>query len=374
MSDEPPDAPSGWPQGFAGSDADREALLGLSVLADRVRVVHRVAWKEGTARRSLRAIRHGAEGDRLREAAGAADPRALRRRLKECGARMLAPGEYPPELDLIPDPPVALFVRGELSPGVRVTVVGARRCTAYGREVAEALGRGLAAAEVAVVSGAAFGIDAASHRGALKAEGTTVAVLGSGVDVPTPERNRPLIEEIAGRGAVVSEYPPGTGARPQRFPARNRILAALGKAVVVVEGTAGSGALITARYKLDMDQDVLAVPGPVTSPYSEAPNGLIRDGAGLVRSAADVLESIAWDPLALPGLAAPPDGVADGERGVLAAVGGGPSTLDALAAGLARPHGEVLTTLVRLELKGLVRSVGGRWERTLAGRARSETP
>lgn len=367
MPDEHAPPPQGWPEAFAATEADRDALLALSTLTDDLRWVHRIGWKMGTASACLRAIRRGDLGDRLREAADRADPAALRRRLRACGGRMLAHGDpgYPGGLTRLPDPPAALFVRGSLPEGPAVTVVGARRCSEYGREIAAAIAQGLAAVGVAIVSGAAFGIDAASHRGALSARGPTVAVLGSGVDVPTPERNRGLIERIAERGAVVSEYAPGQGALPARFPARNRILAALARAVLVVEGTARSGALITARHAVDVGVDVLAVPGTVTSPYSEAPNALIRDGAGLVRSAADVLGAIDWDPLAIPTGGPDAAGVGEDEGRVLAAVGGAPMTLDAVARRLGRPTGEVLVVLVRLELRGLVRAVGGRWERTV---------
>src|SRR5205809_6482365 len=156
-------------------------------------------------------------------------------------------------------------------------MVGARSCSSIGKEVATAFGRGLAGAGVCVVSGGARGIDAASHRGALRAGGRTIAVLGCGIDLLYPGQNRALLREVLGSGALVSEYPPGTPAEPFRFPARNRIVAALCRAVVVVEGARGSGSMITADHALDVGREVFAVPGAVSSPLAAVPLELIRD-------------------------------------------------------------------------------------------------
>jgi DNA processing protein len=223
------------------------------------------------------------------------------------------------------------------------------------------LGGGLAAAGVTVVSGAALGIDAAAHRGALRADGLTVAVLGSGIDVPYPRGNRRLIERIAEAGTVVSEYPPGVRPVPRRFPARNRIVAALSRAVLVVEGASGSGSILTAEFGMELHREVLAVPGPVTSPLSDAPHALIRDGATLVRGLDDVLAV-----LGLQGgdAAEIVPGLSEDERRVLGAMAGTGLTLESVVARAAIPPGAAMAALVELELRGFVRSAGGRYERT----------
>jgi DNA processing protein len=171
-------------------------------------------------------------------------------------------------------------------------MVGARNCSPAGAETAKAIARSLSRAGVRVVSGAARGIDKAAHLGALGGAGGTVAVLGCGIDVAYPNDNRTLLAEIASHGAVISEYPPGVPAEPFRFPARNRIVAALSRAVVVVEGADGSGSMITADHALEVGREVFAVPGPVTSPLSAVPLSLIRQGATLIRGPHDLLEDL----------------------------------------------------------------------------------
>ena len=182
------------------------------------------------------------------------------------GARFLTPddAEYPSSCLQLDDPPVALYVRGARLDvdEVRVAIVGARRCSTLGGEIARDLGRRLGSAGVCVVSGAAYGIDASSHRGALDAGGRTIAVLGSGIDVGYPRSSADLIERIAQTGSVVSEYAPGVPAEPHRFPARNRIVVALSSALVVVEGAALSGSRISVDHALDLGREVFAVPGP----------------------------------------------------------------------------------------------------------------
>jgi DNA processing protein len=247
-----------------------------------------------------------------------------------------------------------------------VAIVGARHCTAYGREVAAALARGLASAGVAVVSGAALGVDGAAHRGALDAGGPTVAVLGCGVDIAYPATHRGLLGEIAARGSIVSEYPPGTPPQPHRFPARNRLVAAMARATVVVEGADGSGSMITVDQAQDCGRDVLAVPGAVTSPLSGVPNELIRSGAALVRDAADVLAELG---LGEGGASVATPDLPPGLARVLGALGGAPEAPEALAARAGGPLSDVLVALLELEMRGLVRRSGGRFERTLlAGR------
>jgi DNA processing protein len=199
---------------------------------------------------------------------------------------------YPPLLAQLHDPPVGLFVRGS-SDSLRepaVAVVGARSCSAYGAQVAHLLGRELAAAGLVVVSGLARGIDGEAHRGALEAGGTTLAVLGCGIDRDYPRAHAGLAARIRESGAVVSEYPAGTEPAPWRFPARNRIIAGVSEATVVVEARERSGALITADFALEEGRDVFAVPGEITSALSSGTNALLRLGATPVTCAADVLE------------------------------------------------------------------------------------
>jgi DNA processing protein len=370
--------PGTWPTEFVRDPADREALLVLAHLeAMTPGDLHLLALREGTAERCLAAVRRGrvsTDGDRT--IAGEVDPAAVREDLDRIGARAVCPGdaEYPAGLLDLHDPPACLFVRGTpVAEGPSaVAIVGARRCTPYGREVAEAFGAGLASAGLVVVSGAARGVDAAAHVGALRASGRTAAVLGSGIDVAYPAGNRDLIERIAASGTVVSEYPPGVEALPRRFPARNRIVAGLSRGVVVVEGAEGSGSLITAEFAGDLHREVMAVPGPVTGPLSAAPHELIRDGATLVTSVADVVAVLGTTDgpdgsarsRTLPAGPPAPAGLTDQERGVLDRLPGSPVTLDAVAAITGMDAGRALGALAALELRGLVSSEGGRYRRT----------
>ena len=202
---------------------------------------------------------------------------------------------YPPLLQAIPDPPPVLWLRGGSPPELlalpSVAIVGARACTSYGRSVARTLGRELAAAGLVVVSGLARGIDGEAHRGALDAGGVTVGVLGCGIDRDYPAAHRDLAGRMAEKGLIVSEYEPGVEPAPWRFPARNRIIAGLCMATVVVEARERSGALITADFALEDGREVMAVPGEITSAVSAGSNALLRLGATPVTSAADVLEA-----------------------------------------------------------------------------------
>jgi DNA processing protein len=213
-----------------------------------------------------------------------------------------------------------------------------------------------------VVSGGAIGIDARAHEAALDVGGTTVAVLGSGIDVDYPATNRDLLRTIAERGTVVSEYPPGVPAEPFRFPARNRLIAGLSIGVVIVEGGARSGTRSTADYAVQLGLDVFAVPGPVTSPLTEAPHELIRDGARLIRGPADLLEDLGFEALEVEGVSL--DGLPAAEGAILAALRE-PMLPDALsrAAGLSIP--ETMGAVARLEIRGLVEGNGGRYRRTV---------
>lgn len=224
---------------------------------------------------------------------------------KEKNIRLLTvqDASYPARLKNIYDPPCLLYIRGEMpeiDDGVSVAVVGTRDCTPYGERAAEKIAFGLAEGGVTVVSGLAKGIDAAAMRGALRAGGHPVAVLGGGVDVVYPRENRFLYEDVATRGALISEYPPGTEPKAEHFPIRNRIIAGLSLATLVVEAPRKSGALITAHEALEQGRDVFAVPGAIDAPCSVGCNDLIREGASLVSSAQDILrEYAAAYPLAI---------------------------------------------------------------------------
>lgn len=263
----------------------------------------------------------------------------------------------PPTLASLADPPLGLFVRGTLPEGPAAALVGARRASAYGREVAEWFGAELAKAGVTVVSGMARGVDAAAHRGALAAGGPTVAVWGCGPDRVYPPEHRELAEEIAAHGALLTEYPPGSPPLAHHFPERNRIIAGLAQVIVVVEAEVRSGALITARLALDEGREVLAVPGSVFSPLSAGPNGLLRAGAAPALTVADVLEVL--------GVTAPAASAETAQDGLLAAFPSGEAmTVDALAALTGAPVPAVLEALLRLELDGRVaREPDGRYRR-----------
>lgn len=201
---------------------------------------------------------------------------------------------YPQLLKQIHDPPILLYAKGntELLSRPTIAVVGTRRPTPYGRAVAEKLVKDLVHAGLAHISGMARGIDAAAHKGALLGGGASVAVLGTGVDVPYPRENRKLYDEIVERGLVLSEFPLGSTPFPQNFPIRNRIISGMSLAVVVVEGAQYSGSLITARLAMEQDREVMAVPGPIVSQQSWGPNLLIKDGAKLIQEALDVIEEL----------------------------------------------------------------------------------
>jgi DNA processing protein len=289
----------------------------------------------------------------------ATSERCLRQGLAtaECWACCRHDPRFPTGLRDAADAPWLLFGRGdpallnELEPSAAVTVVGARRATTYGRDVARSLGRELAAAGIVVVSGLAFGIDGCAHRGALTA-GRTVAVLGCGVDVAYPASHRSLWREICERGLVLSELPPRTGAWRWSFPARNRIMAALAGMTVVVEAAERSGSLITADLAADLGRDLGAVPGPVGSRLSAGPNALLAGGACVVRDAQDVLDAMLGPgarPIRVPG---PP--LSAETTPVLAAVERGAASCDVVASELGVPGGEAASALAELEALGYV--------------------
>ena len=287
------------------------------------------------------------------------DEAAYRRDLAAAGIRFVARSDegFPSRLRSIHDPPPGVFVRGsaplELLERRCVGIVGARACSPYGTAVALAFGRELAAAGAVVVSGLARGVDAAAHRGALDS-GQTVAVLGCGIDRDYPRAHAVLAAAIAERGLIVSEYPPGVEPAPWRFPARNRIVAGLCSATVVVEARERSGALITADLALDEGREVLAVPGEITSRLSSGTNALLRLGATPATCAEDVLAAIGLEPRRHE-----PPSLDERLAAVQAAVADTPVTVDEVARATGLEPGEAAAVLAELELLGLVREADG---------------
>jgi DNA processing protein len=275
--------------------------------------------------------------------------------------------DYPERLRDLADPPAVLHVLGSVAALVSedaIAVVGARRASSYGLEVARALGRGLSAARVPVLSGLALGVDSAAHAGALEAPGGTVGVLAASAHVAYPARGWRLHAAVAKRGAVISELPPGAEGHRWCFIARNRIIAALGAATVVVQATERSGSLTTADFAAELGRAVGAVPGPVTSRLSAGTHGLIQTGAPLIRDTADALELLAGATgRVLAEREVPPVALTPPLRRLLEAVEDGRGALTELATTPEEARG-ALAGLGELERLGLVRrGFGGRWER-----------
>ncbi|PSL01185.1 DNA processing protein [Haloactinopolyspora alba] len=340
-----------------------------------------------SAARTWAAVRDGDDGldrnETLRRRADGVDGAALLRHAERLGVRYVCPGEpgWPPQLDVMADtldagadavpPPLGLWVRGEAELGAAVhsavAVVGSRAATRYGERVSADLGSDLAGAGWTVVSGAAFGVDAAAHRGALALGGTTVAVLACGVDVAYPRGHAALLGRVAESGAVLSELPPGMRPTRSRFIARNRVIAALTRGTVVVEAALRSGALSTATWADRLCREVLAVPGPVTSALSSGCHFLVRDkGATMVTDATDVLDAVGrLGADAAPtrvGERRPLDGLRPTPRDVREAMDAAePSTVEGLAAATGLPAQIVMRALTELAAAGLVDGDGDGW-------------
>jgi len=281
--------------------------------------------------------------------------------------------EYPQTLLQIYDPPVLLYVRGD--PQVlnlpSIGIVGTRRPTLYGTQMAQRLGRELAARGLVIVSGLARGIDAIGHQGAMDANGRAIGVLGTGIDVCYPKENKKLYEKVLERGAIISEFPLRTHPAPENFPVRNRIVAGMPLGVVVVEGAQYSGSLITARLAMEFGREVFGVPGNVTQPVSFAPNQLIKQGAKLVTCAEDVIEELSTPIRAALVQAEKPEAE---QRNLLAAaaLNGSEKKLYELLSPEEAAHiddiversglnsSEVLATLFDLEMKGIIRQLPGK--------------
>ena len=324
-----------------------------------------------------------APGDAARVATEQFDASDARRRIEAAGlwAACRCSASYPERLRELPDPPAVIHVAGDpdaLHLEDAVAVVGARRASAYGLEVARGLGRALSAAGVPVVSGMALGVDSAAHAGALEASGPTVTVLAGGADVPYPASKRQLYARLVRRGCVVSEMPPGFRAFRWCFPARNRLIACLGRVTVVIEAAERSGSLITADFAVELGRPVGAVPGHVTSRLAAGSNGLLHAGGAVIRHATDVLDLIAADggaahprPPAERGArdvrpeptSPPPEPLTPELQRLLDAVEEGGGSLAAVATTPDEARAAV-RGLTELELRGLVRrEFGGRYVR-----------
>jgi DNA processing protein len=274
---------------------------------------------------------------------------------------------YPRPLREIHDPPGVLFIRGQILPAdaLAVAIVGTRHATQYGQQTAERLARELAQRGICVVSGLARGIDAAAHRGVLAAGGRTLAVLASGVLNVYPPEHRELAEQVAAHGALISEAPPRTEPLAGMFPQRNRIISGLSHGTIVIEAAERSGALITARHAMEQGREVFAVPGRIDSRMSHGCHRLIRDGATLVETVDDILEELGPLVEAVPRT----DGhsthhpaellLNELEQQVLDILATEPVTIDQLIAQSSLPVPQVLSTLTVLEMRGLIRRLGG---------------
>ncbi len=281
--------------------------------------------------------------------------RRLERRASDIGAVLLTPkaNVYPTLLRHIPEPPLLLFAKGRLdfleSPAV--AIVGSRDHSAYGEAACRRLAGEVAAAGLCVVSGMARGLDAVAHQAALDAGGKTVGVLGNGLGVVYPAANRQLYERVAEFGCLVTEFPPGERPNAGSFPRRNRLISGLAKATLVVEAKHGSGALITADCALSQGREVMAVPGPITSPVSTGTNRLLQLGAKPVIEAQDVLEE--YDVPSAPVLALPAD-LSREERALMELLADGERHVDQLCRDLGSHPAETLAALTGLEIRGLV--------------------
>jgi len=295
------------------------------------------------------------------------------REIENCLLLSWTEPEYPQTLLQIYDPPVLLYVRGDLQVlnQPSISIVGTRRPTLYGTQMAERLGREIAARGVVVVSGMARGVDAIAHQGAMTVNGRAIGVLGTGINVCYPKENKKLYEKVLERGAIVSEFPLGTHPAPENFPIRNRIVAGMPSGVVVVEGAQYSGSLITARLAMEFGREVFGVPGNVTQAVSFAPNQLIRQGAKLVTNGADVIEDLPTPVRAALVQAEQPEAE---QRNLLVAASLNSSEkkiydllnsdeavhIDDIVERSGLNSSEVLATLFDLEMKGIVRQMPGK--------------
>ena len=285
-------------------------------------------------------------------------------RVVKYGARVLTwnDADYPPLLHSVPDAPPVLYLKGELTRADRqwaVAMVGTRRATTYGRQAAELLAGDLARSGVTIISGLARGIDAAAHWAALKAGGRTIGVLACGIDQVYPAEHARLAAEIVQHGALLTETPIGSPPEAGNFPARNRIISGLALAAIVVEAGEQSGALITADRALEQGREVFAVPGSIFSRVSAGTNRLLQEGATLIRSAEDVLEALNLQMIAQHAEAQTALTTDPTESAVLNMISHDPTHIDDIVRQMDMPVPQVSSLLAMMELKGLVRQVGG---------------
>jgi len=289
--------------------------------------------------------------------------------LNEVGGTVItfADANYPRRLKEIYDPPPVLYVRGEIKEEdeLAIAIVGSRRTFPYGRSITEKISRDLVHEGITIVSGMARGIDSVAHQGAISGGGRTLAVLGCGVDVIYPRENRTLFGQIIDHGAVISEYPMGSPPEAGHFPRRNRIISGLSMGVVVIQAGKGSGSLITAGYALEQGRDVFAVPGNVGIEGSQGSNQLIKDGAKLVESSADILEEILpqWrrQRTEEPREESPGKDLSNDERTLFRLLGETPLHIDAIIRDCGLEPGKVSSLLLNLELRGYISQWPGKY-------------
>jgi DNA processing protein len=283
--------------------------------------------------------------------------------LKEAGHALIAwdDAEYPRALLTISGPPPVLFFRGrsELLNREALAIVGSRNATPQGIETAEAFAETLSSAGLTIVSGLALGIDAAAHRGGLAGGGSSLGVVGTGIDRVYPAANRDLACRLADSGGILSEFPLGTPPLPANFPRRNRLISGLARGVLVVEATYASGSLITARFAAEQGREVFAIPGSIHSPFSKGSHRLIKDGAKLVETAQDVLEELGMAQPRGPRVPPTTGGAKGNAERVLTALGHDPAGVDALTTRSGLPAEVVTVALVELELAGQIASLPG---------------
>lgn len=273
---------------------------------------------------------------------------------------------YPALLKEIHDPPMILFIKGNDIPDNRVfiAVVGSRNSTTYGQRAAEKIGQGLARRGLGVVSGMARGIDSSSHWGCLEGRGFTIAVLGTGADVIYPASNRKLYDQIASKGAIISEFPMGAPPAPNNFPMRNRIISGLSRATVIVEATKNSGSLITASLALDQGRELFAVPGSINSFKSTGCHYLIKQGAGLIETADDILEALGMNYPCAPKTdtfrGTVTDIMDEAETALYNIIGDYPVHIDQITRDGNMEPGEASSLLMKMELKGVIRQLPGK--------------
>lgn len=322
----------------------------------------RAAWEADSFQLKAAGVGDRMVGEIIRQRRGIDPDREMEKLLVAgIGACALPDAAYPSRLREVRNPPMVLYSRGERTAvdELAVAIVGTRRASTYGRQMAERIAAGLARNGVTVVSGLARGIDVTAHRAALDAGGRSFAVLGSGVDQVYPWENRGVADRLMESGALLSEYAPGTKPDARNFPPRNRIITGLSLGLVVVEADIKSGAMISAGFAAEQGREVMAVPGAATSRGSEGPHYLVRQGATLVTSAEEVLEDLDVRQVAKQQEARQVVPADPTEAVLLAYLSGAPLHIDELAREAGLPVSVVAGTLTLMELKGLARSAGG---------------